>query len=58
MKIFSIILSIFIRIISGESSMAQGTGYFTIKGKQFYDPQGQAFYPLIINYSCDVTYDH
>ncbi len=58
MRTFSIILIIFIRILSGESTLAQGTGYFTIKGKLFYDPQGQAFYPLIINYSCDVTYDH
>ncbi len=58
MRTFSIILIIFIRILSGESTLAQGTGYFTIKGKQFYDPQGRAFYPLIINYSCDVTYDH
>lgn len=37
--------------------MAQGTGYIHIKGKQFYDEYGNAFFPLQVNMGIDLTYN-
>ena len=31
--------------------------YITLKGKQFYDQNGQPFYPVVCNYVLELAYD-
>jgi hypothetical protein len=51
--ISKIIFSTFLFIIVTNSS-AQ---FVTIKGKQFYDENGNPFFPVIINYGATITYN-
>lgn len=55
MKLLSkIIFSSFLLIISVDS-FAQ---YITLEGKQFKDASGNNFYPVVMNYGVDLTYDN
>lgn len=38
-------------------SIGQGTGYVTLKGRQFYDTAGLPFFPMVMNYHVELTHD-
>ena len=39
-------------------SIGQGTGYVTLKGRQFYDTAGLPFFPMVMNYHVELTHDN
>lgn len=38
-------------------SIGQGTGYVTLKGRQFYDAASLPFFPMVMNYHADIVHD-
>ena len=38
------------------SLCGQGAGFVTIRGKQFYDQGGIAFYPMVLNYEANIAH--
>ncbi|MFI5219644.1 MAG: T9SS type A sorting domain-containing protein [Bacteroidia bacterium] len=47
---------VFLLLLSVQSN-GQGTGYVIIEGKQFYNGNGQPFYPTIVNWGAGIIYD-
>jgi hypothetical protein len=54
MKKFCLLLVVLLSYIAGSG---QGTGYVTLKGRQFYDQQGNPFFPMVMNYHIDIVHD-
>lgn len=53
-----ICLFIVLAIACCSIGKGQGTGYVTLKGRQFYDQQGVPFFPMVMNYHVELTHDN
>ncbi|MBL0342672.1 MAG: hypothetical protein IPP71_18345 [Bacteroidetes bacterium] len=53
-----ILLSVLCIFILNTQGQTPPQGYVTLKGRQFYDGNGNPFYPLMMNYEMEYQYDN
>jgi len=53
---YKTLLPAILLITFSVSVSGQGSGYVTLRGKQFYDQDGKAFYPMVLNYEVNLAH--